>query len=146
MVMIMNIETVEQLIRLVEQSSITRLEIEEQELTIRISKEATAPGPNMGSSSSVAEHAEAQTTASNTNPRQLFRSPMVGSFQQSSGEDDSPLVHEGDQVQKGQPLCMIEAMKMLNMVESDRDGTVTEILVEQGQAVEFGQPLFVITD
>lgn len=71
---------------------------------------------------------------------------MVGSFYRSSSEEDAPFVNEGDPVKKGQPLCVIEAMKMLNMVESDRGGIIKEILVDAGQAVEFGQPLFVIID
>ena len=71
---------------------------------------------------------------------------MVGSFFRSSNEEDAPFVNEGQQVEKGQPLCVIEAMKMLNMVESDRDGMIEEILVDSGQAVEYGQPLFVIRD
>ena len=142
----MNLDTVEQLILLVEQSSITNLEIEEKELTIRISKAGSTGGATVCTNSSSASSGSRETTGSRINPKKLFRSPMIGSFHRTSGEEDSPLVSVGDQVKQGQPLCIIEAMKMLNMVESDRDGTIEKILVESGHAVEFGQPLFVIAD
>ncbi len=142
----MDLDTIEQLIELVDQSSITDLEIQDNELTIRISKASTADCTHATSGSSAAATTPRRQTTSRKNPKKLFRSPMVGSFHRSSGDEDAPLIKEGDQVIKGQPLCIIEAMKMLNMVESDRDGVIEEILVDTGQAVEFGQPLFVITD
>lgn len=132
----MDLDTVEHLIRLVDESSVTQLEFQDDELSIRISKAgASAAGP-----------VSLTKPSAKKNPKQLFRSPMVGSFYRSSSEEDAPFVNEGDPVKKGQPLCVIEAMKMLNMVESDRVGIIKEILVDAGQAVEFGQPLFVIID
>lgn len=132
----MDLDTVEHLIRLVDESSVTQLEFQDDELSIRISKAgASAAGP-----------VSLTKPSAKKNPKQLFRSPMVGSFYRSSGEEDAPFINEGDPIKKGQPLCVIEAMKMLNMVESDRVGIIKEILVDAGQAVEFGQPLFVIID
>lgn len=138
----MDIDSIEQLIRLVDESSVTDLEIQNDELTIRISKAGSAQGAPLQNNSSAAS----RKTAPRINSKKLFRSPMVGSFHLRSSEDEPPLVEQGDAVKKDQPLCIIEAMKMLNMVPSDRDGIIEKILVEPGQAVEFGQPLFVIAD
>lgn len=74
----------------------------------------------------------------------IMKSPMVGTFYRSASPGADPFVQLGQQVRKGEPLCIIEAMKLLNEIESEFDGTVREILVENGQAVEYGQPMFVI--
>ena len=74
----------------------------------------------------------------------LVKSPMVGTFYRSAAPDAKPFVDVGDTVKKGDTICIIEAMKLLNEIESDADGVVKEILVENGQPVEYGQPLFVI--
>lgn len=72
----------------------------------------------------------------------LIESPLVGTFYAAPSEDAAPFVAVGDTVKKGQPLAIIEAMKLMNEIESEYDGTVVEILVENGQPVEYGQPLF----
>ncbi len=75
----------------------------------------------------------------------MVKSPLVGTFYAAPAEDADPFVKVGDSVKEGQVLAIVEAMKLMNEIESDFTGTVTEILVENGQAVEFGQPLFVIS-
>jgi acetyl-CoA carboxylase biotin carboxyl carrier protein len=72
------------------------------------------------------------------------KSPMVGTFYRSSSPSAKPFVEVGQQVKEGEPICIIEAMKIMNEIEADHTGTITKILVDNGQAVEFGQPLFVI--
>ena len=74
-----------------------------------------------------------------------MKSPLVGTFYAAPSEDAEPFVKEGDSVKEGQVLAIVEAMKLMNEIESDFTGTVTEILVENGEAVEYGQPLFVIS-
>ncbi len=143
----MDLDKIEELIRLVDESTVTELEIQEEETTIRISKIGPAGyGSEPGSPSVAPRPTARKSRPDKKDPKKLFRSPMVGSFYRSSNEEDAPFVNEGQQVEKGQPLCVIEALKMLNMVESDRDGMIEEILVDSGQAVEYGQPLFVIRD
>jgi acetyl-CoA carboxylase biotin carboxyl carrier protein len=72
------------------------------------------------------------------------KSPMVGTFYRASSPGAKPLVEIGSQIKEGEPICIIEAMKIMNEIEADKTGRVTQILVENGQAVEFGQPLFII--
>ena len=74
----------------------------------------------------------------------VVKSPMVGTFYRSSSPGAKPFVEVGSQVKEGETLCIIEAMKILNEIEADKSGTVTRILGENGQAVEYGQPLFII--
>ncbi len=140
----MDIDVVERLIRLVDESTVTEIEIIEEGRTIRISRatQGAVPPPPVAASQSVPRKIQ----KSEQDPENLFRSPMVGSFYRASSEEEAPFVEEGQQVKKGVPLCIIEAMKMLNMVEADRDGVIEKILVNSGQAVEFGQPLFVIKE
>jgi acetyl-CoA carboxylase biotin carboxyl carrier protein len=74
----------------------------------------------------------------------VVRSPMVGTFYRASAPGAKPLVEVGQEVKEGDPICIIEAMKIMNEIDADKDGTVTKILAENGQAVEFDQPLLVI--
>ena len=74
----------------------------------------------------------------------IVKSPMVGTFYRSSSPGAKPFVEIGSQVKEGEPICIIEAMKIMNEIEADHAGTISKILVDNGQAVEFGQPLFVI--
>lgn len=96
--------------------------------------------PTAGTASPAAENADAEKQISGN----TVTSPLVGTFYAAPAEDAAPYVRVGDQVEKGQVLAIIEAMKLMNEIESDFAGTVAEILVENGQAVEYGQPLFVI--
>ena len=72
------------------------------------------------------------------------KSPMVGTFYRASSPGGKPLVEIGSEVKEGEPICIIEAMKIMNEIEADKSGTITQVVVENGQAVEFGQPLFII--
>ena len=143
----MDLDLIEELIRMVDESTVTELEIQERDLTIRISKAHAVAGGDQPVVSAEARQSSVQKSLQRTyDPKKLFRSPMVGSFYRSSSKEEAPFVTEGQKVKKGQPLCVIEAMKMLNMIESDRDGVIEKIIAEAGQSVEFGQPLFTIGD
>jgi len=154
----MDLRKLKTLIELVESSGIAELEIQEGEERVRITR-APAAGPQ-----SVMAHAPAAThvvagaaatgaaapappepPAAPAEPEgHLVKSPMVGTFYRSASPGTKPFVEIGDTVQAGEPLCIIEAMKLMNEIESDKSGTVKQILVENGQPVEFGQPLIVI--
>lgn len=91
-----------------------------------------------------AQNAEYEAKAEEKTEGDVIKSPLVGTFYAAPAEDAAPFVKEGDQVEKGQVLAIIEAMKLMNEIESDFSGTIAKILVKNGQAVEYGQPLFVI--
>ena len=148
----MDIRKVKKLIELLEESGIAEIEIHEGEESVRISRySAQAPAavapPVMAAApvavpavaAAPAEPAEDEIPAGHT-----VDSPMVGSFYRASSPGAKPFIAVGQTVKEGETLCIIEAMKMLNQIEADRAGTVIAILVENGQPVEFGQPLVVI--
>jgi acetyl-CoA carboxylase biotin carboxyl carrier protein len=148
----MDIRKVKKLIELLEESDVAEIEIHEGEESVRISRASTAvvapmaapvaaapvaaPAPAAAPAAVPAAEPEVQGHA--------VRSPMVGTFYASPSPDASAFVKEGDTVSAGQTLCIIEAMKILNQIESDKAGKITKILVENGQPVEFDQPLFII--
>lgn len=148
----MDIRKVKKLIELLEESDVAEIEIHEGEESVRISRASTAvvapmaapvaaapvaaPAPAAAPAAAAAAEPEVQGHA--------VRSPMVGTFYASPSPDASAFVKEGDTVSAGQTLCIIEAMKILNQIESDKAGKITKILVENGQPVEFDQPLFII--
>ena len=103
---------------------------------------AAAPPP---AAEAVSAAPAAETSAAEAPAGNVVKSPLVGTFYAAPAEDADPFVKVGDSVKEGQVLAIVEAMKLMNEIESDFTGTVTEILVENGQAVEFGQPLFVIS-
>ena len=147
----MDIRKVKKLIELLEESGIDEIEITEGEESIRISRSAQklpapAPAPSVAAPVHVAPvAAAAPAPVVNGEPTgHLLRSPMVGSFYRSASPTSEPFVKEGQVVKKGQTICIIEAMKMMNQIEADRDGTIGEILAENGQPVEFDQPLVTI--
>jgi acetyl-CoA carboxylase biotin carboxyl carrier protein len=86
----------------------------------------------------------AEHVAAVVEPGHTVKSPMVGTFYRSANPGSKPFVEIGDAIKEGEPICIIEAMKIMNEIEADKSGTVTRILCENGQAVEFGQPLFII--
>lgn len=139
----LDLKQLDQLSKWLESSSMEEVEIESAGTRIRLRK----PGSGVVSYAS-APAAAPQTSAPAAKPEadtaNAFKSPMVGTFYRSTSPDASPLVKEGDQVSVGQPLAIIEAMKTMNQIESDRAGTVKKILAANAQAVEFGQPLFII--
>ncbi|KOE84843.1 acetyl-CoA carboxylase biotin carboxyl carrier protein [Vibrio aestuarianus] len=150
----MDIRKIKKLIELVEESGISELEISEGEESVRISRNAApaqmapvhyaaAPAPVAAPAAApVAPAAEAAAPAVVTGHQVL--SPMVGTFYRSPSPDSKAFVEVGQSVSVGDTLCIVEAMKMMNQIESDKSGVVTAILLEDGQNVEFDQPLVVI--
>ena len=148
----MDIRKIKKLIELVEESGIAELEISEGEESVRISRNFSGQvnvAPQMMMQPAMAPVAAAATapaaTAEAAAPSgHLMRSPMVGSFYRSSSPEAKPFVEVGQQVNVGDTLCIVEAMKMMNQIESDKAGVIKAVLVENGQAVEFDEPLFII--
>ncbi|HDZ8964119.1 MULTISPECIES: acetyl-CoA carboxylase biotin carboxyl carrier protein [Aeromonas] len=151
----MDIRKIKKLIELVEESGIAELEISEGEESVRISRNfsgqvTAAPQmimPQVAApvAASVAAAPAAAAPAADATPAgHLMRSPMVGSFYRSSSPEAKPFVEVGQHVNVGDTLCIVEAMKMMNQIESDKAGVIKAILVENGQAVEFDEPLFII--
>lgn len=153
----MDIRKLKKLIDLVESSGIGELEITEGEESVRIARAApgapatTAPPPPQAAAPPAAapgggEAETAEPAAESDEPEgHVVRSPMVGTFYRAPSPDANPFVEVGDRVGSDQTLCIIEAMKMLNQIEADVSGEISAILVENGQPVEFDQPLFVIS-
>jgi len=149
----MDIRKVKKLIELLEESDVAEIEIHEGEESVRISRGSTAVVAPMAAPVAVTPAAPAPAAAPATAPTataepeiqgHAVRSPMVGTFYSAPSPEASAFVKEGDTVSAGQTLCIIEAMKILNQIESDKAGKITKILVENGQPVEFDQPLFII--
>jgi len=143
----MDIRKVKKLIELLEESDVAEIEIHEGEESVRISRGSTAVVAPMAAPMAAPAPAAAPVAAPAAEPEiqgHAVRSPMVGTFYSAPSPEASAFVKEGDTVSAGQTLCIIEAMKILNQIESDKAGKVTKILVENGQPVEFDQPLFII--
>jgi len=154
----MDLRKLKTLIELVETSGIAELEIQEGEERVRITRSlgggappphASAPSPLValaGSAAATAETAPGPPAAAEPMPAEghVVKSPMVGTFYRSATPGAAPFVEIGDTVAEGQTLCIVEAMKLMNEIEADKAGVVKSILTENGQPVEFGQPLFVI--
>jgi acetyl-CoA carboxylase biotin carboxyl carrier protein len=160
----MDIRKIKKLIELLEESGVAEIEIREGEESVRIARQApagsgahaplAAPSVTYGQAaptSASARSAAAQASAEAAAPaavaaegEQLVTAPMVGTFDAAPSPGAKPFVEIGDEVQQGQVLCTIEAMKMMNQIESEYTGRVRAILVKNGEPVEFGQPLFII--
>jgi acetyl-CoA carboxylase biotin carboxyl carrier protein len=149
----MDIRKVKKLIELLEESGIAELEISEGEESVRISRHprtappAAAPAPQAPSVAAPPAPKLPATAAGEHKPRnddQTITSPMVGTYYSATAPGAKPFVELGMEIKVGQILCIIEAMKMMNQIESDKTGRVTAILAKNGEPVEFGQPLFVI--
>ena len=148
----MDLRKLKTLIDLVSESNVSELEITEAEGKVRIVKgggavvqQFAAPlAAPVAAQAPVAAAAPAAPAAEAAPAGHVVKSPMVGTFYRSSSPGAKPFVEVGSQVKEGETLCIIEAMKILNEIEADKSGTVTRILGENGQAVEYGQPLFVI--
>ena len=151
----MDLRKLKKLIDLVEESGISELELTEGEESVRISRQGQAvqlpqqytipqqPAPSIQSDTTTptANVVKEDVVQESDN---ALTSPMVGTFYRSSSPEADPYVEVGSSVKKGDTLCIIEAMKLLNEIEADRDGTIKKILVENAQPVEFGEPLFII--
>lgn len=151
----MDLRKLKTLIDLVSESNISELEITEAEGKVRIVKSAPAAagmmvpaGPAVAAAPVVQATSSAAASAESTAPvvptGHVVKSPMVGTFYRASNPGGKPLVEVGQQVKEGEAVCIIEAMKIMNEIEADHAGTITKVLAENGHAVEFGQPLFVI--
>ena len=146
----MDIRKIKKLIELVEESGITELEVQEEEGTVRISRAAPAVAPaavQYAAAPVVAPTPTAATpapAASDELSGHLVRSPMVGTFYRSPSPEAKAFVEVGQPVKVGDALCIVEAMKMMNRIEADKAGVVKAILINDGDAVEFDEPLIVI--
>ncbi len=158
----MDLRKLKTLIDLVSDSNVSELEITEAEGKVRIVKSgpsqamhvaqpvvsaatvaaAVAPAPVVAAAPAPAPAVEAAAAAESDD--HVVKSPMVGTFYRSSSPEAAPFVEVGTQVKEGQTICIIEAMKILNEIEADKSGTITRIVAQNGQAVEYGAPLFVI--
>lgn len=153
----MDLDIIKRLIKMVDSSGITDLAIEEGELKIRISKKVrvqgssqpqtylhyTPPQAELPSPSAETSSKAKEEPAANSNAYEI-RSPIVGTFYRAPAPDADPYVQVGETVTKGTILCIVEAMKLMNEIESDVDGKVVKIFVENGKPVEYNQPLFLI--
>ena len=157
----MDMRKLKTLVDLVSESNISELEITEAEGKVRIVKagygvpttmmmqpagqmmmqqapQQHAPAGEAAASAPAAEAAPAAPTG------HVVKSPMVGTFYRSASPGSKPFVEIGSAIKEGDPICIVEAMKIMNEIEADMSGTVSKILVENGQAVEYGQPLFIV--
>lgn len=146
----MDLRKLKTLIDLVAESGIAELEITEGEGKVRIVKFSQAVQPVAYAAAPPAPVAEAPAPAAAAPAApaapagHAVKAPMVGTFYRSPNPGASPFVEVGQSVKEGEPLCIIEAMKLLNEIEADKSGVIKEILVENGEPVEYGQPLFII--
>ena len=153
----MDIRKVKKLIELLEESGIAEIEISEGEESVRISRypggvapapmmhyaPAPAPAPHVAAPAPAAALPAAAPAAA-AKPDYTVTAPMVGTFYSAASPGAKPFVDIGSEVNVGDTLCIIEAMKMMNQIESDKAGRVTAVLTKTGEPVEFGQPLFII--
>ncbi len=166
----MDIAKVKKLIRLLEESGVSEIEIREGEESVRISRQLPAshasaqqtqilshyplphsPSTYLPSEEKASNHGHHPSAASknieDTNPSDhIITAPMVGTFYRSATPNDKPFVDIGKPIKVGDILCIVEAMKMLNQIEADVSGVIKRILVENGQPIEFGQPLFILSE
>jgi acetyl-CoA carboxylase biotin carboxyl carrier protein len=154
----MDLRKLKTLIDLVSESNISELEITEAEGKVRIVKAsgavalpasampAAAPMTAAALATAVADHAaaEAAAVAAAEPPGRIIKSPMVGTFYRSASPGAKPFVELGDNIKEGLPVCIIEAMKIMNEIEADTGGKIIRMFCDNGQAVEFGQPLFLV--
>jgi acetyl-CoA carboxylase biotin carboxyl carrier protein len=146
----MDLRKLKTLIDLVSDSNVSELEITEAEGKVRIVKSMGVAAPMVMQQAAPVAMMAAPVVAAT--PAEVpaapighaVKSPMVGTFYRSSSPGAAPFIQIGSVVKEGDTLCIIEAMKILNEIESDKAGTVTQILCENGQAVEYGQPLFIV--
>jgi len=152
----MDMRKLKTLVDLVSESNISELEITEAEGKVRIVKGGYGMPTTMmmpatqqmmaapAAASAPAEGAAAAAEAPPVQSGHVVKSPMVGTFYRSASPGSKPFIEIGTAVKEGDPVCIVEAMKIMNEIEADMAGTVSKILVENGQAVEYGQPLFII--
>jgi acetyl-CoA carboxylase biotin carboxyl carrier protein len=149
----MDIRKVKKLIELLEESGVAEIEIKEGEESVRISRTSSSPPMMMAPAAPAAPVPVAAPVPAAEVPAEkpseeitghVVRAPMVGTFYRAPSPGAKSFVEEGQNVKNGDTLCIIEAMKLLNQIEADKAGTIKAILVENGQPVEYNQPLFII--
>jgi acetyl-CoA carboxylase biotin carboxyl carrier protein len=155
----MDIRKVKKLIELLEESGVSEIEIKEGEESVRISRHPTGvvhtfsappayaappPAAAIATPAAVAGSAPAAPSAATHSPDSVVTAPMVGTFYSAPAPGAKPFVEIGSEVKPGDVLCIIEAMKMMNQIESDKAGRVVSVLAKNGDPVEFGQTLFII--
>lgn len=158
--MALDIELIQRLLKVFEESNVAELELSDEDVTIRMAKSSTAPvmysqpalhipaaQPAPAAAAPVATQAAPVAASAPTEKADTYHtifSPIVGTFYRAPAPDAEPFTQVGGSVAKGQTLCIVEAMKLMNEIESDINGTVVKVLVENGQPVEYNQPLFLI--
>ncbi len=146
----MDISEIRKLIRLIQDTDVTEVEVSDGSHTVRVSRQTSAPAPAAPQVQHVAAPAAAAAPAAEApiapahDEAHLLKSPMVGTFYRAASPEAESFVTEGKKIKKGETLCIIEAMKLMNEIEAEYDGIVEEVLVENATPVEYGQPLFVI--
>lgn len=141
---------IQELVEILAEQNLTEIEVERKDLRIRIRREFTSPpAPVLGAPSQPVQSRDPiqvaiETPEINQSGFLTVTSPIVGTFYRSPSPDSDSYVEEGDVVHKGQVLCIVEAMKLMNEIESEHDGKIVKILVESASSVEYGQPLFLI--
>ena len=155
----MDIRKIKKLIELLQEHDIGELEIKEGEESVRISNKQAAPvtmmPPNMPMATppavtpAVAPDAEQSSadnvsSTDNVDKGHVIQSPMVGTFYRAPSPDAAPFIEVGQQVERGDVVCIVEAMKMMNQIEADKSGVIEKVFIEDGEPVEFNQPLFSI--
>jgi acetyl-CoA carboxylase biotin carboxyl carrier protein len=165
----MDLKLIENLLKMISESEVNEVAIEEGEFKIKIKKKAeevtppapppyyppptlqvpnyteAAPAPNNQSSQTANPQTESQASEEDTSENTItVKSPIVGTFYRSPSPDADPFISVGDTVSKGDTLCIVEAMKIMNEIDSDYSGKIVKILVEDAQPIEFDQPLFII--
>ncbi len=152
----MDIAQIRKLIRLIQHSDVTEIEVTEGDQTVRIRRgqpAVAAPAPQAAPAAQTVQAPEpaaapagepSPTAEAEASGKLIVRSPMVGTFYRAPSPEAEPFVKVGQKVKKGDILCIIEAMKLMNEIESEYDGVVEEILVDNASPLEYGQPMFVI--
>ncbi len=145
----MDIRKVKKLIELLEESDLAEIEVHEGEESVRISRQSQiaaptvmAPAPVLAAAPSVVD--QSASPAEDVPSGHIMTSPMIGTFYRSPSPEAKSFVDVGAEVKEGDIVCLIEAMKILDQIEADRSGVITAIQIEDGQPVEYGQPMFII--
>lgn len=141
----MKLDEIEKVIKLFEKADISSLEVEDDGIKIKLTKEMTPVIVNSEVTKTVSPApAKKEETENAEDEKNTIKSPLVGTYHQAPFQDGKPFVQVGSQVHKGDKLCIIEAMKVMNEIKAPRDGTIKRIFCEEGSMVEFDQPLFVL--
>ncbi len=144
----MNLKDIKDILKLLKGTDIVEFELERDDGKIRVRRQGYKPQEEAVAGSTPAKTAtevvEEKKGEEKKGDLVTITSPMVGTFYRSPSPDAPPFVEEGSLVKKGQPLCIIEAMKIMNEIEAEIDGKIISILVENGKAVEYGEPLFLV--